>query len=269
MRVPVVSREGKPLMPTTPARCRKMIESGVARKQWSKEGVFYVQMLIPVGEEIQEMALAIDPGSKYDGYAVSGTREVVLQGMAVLPSRVKKRMEVRKHQRRARRHRNLRRRPARFDNRKRKGGWIAPSQLAKVQLRIRIMQRLCQILPVTDILIEDVRFNHYEKRWGRHFSTVEIGKTKVYEAARGGNRRRQGGTTHSNSDLRKGDVIWCVGQGVGHVGGWRRSGRSVSLINSYGKRIWRVANNRTRLLARSPNVLTEKRKCHFAFQGRK
>ena len=83
MRVPVVSQEGKPLMPTTPARCRKMLCSGVAEKHWSKEGVFYIQMLIPVGEEAQDMALAIDPGSKYDGYTVSGTQEVVLQGMAM------------------------------------------------------------------------------------------------------------------------------------------------------------------------------------------
>jgi len=30
-----------------------------------------------------------------------------------------------------------------------------------------------------------VRFNHYEKRWGKHFSGVEIGKTSLYEYLRG------------------------------------------------------------------------------------
>ena len=46
-------------------------------------------MLIPVGEQVQDMfasltddfvlrALAIDPGSKYDGYAVSGEKEIAL-----------------------------------------------------------------------------------------------------------------------------------------------------------------------------------------------
>lgn len=184
MRIPVVSKEDKPLMPTTPARCRKMLRDSVAEKRWSKEGIFYIKMLIPVGNNVQDVALAIDPGSKYDGYCVSGTKEVILMGMSVLPSRVHKRMETRKMLRRNRRYRKCRRRKARFNNRKKKAGWIAPSQLAKVQFRTRLMERFYQLLPIVDIIIEDVRFNHYKKRWGKHFSTVEIGKTKVYEAAR-------------------------------------------------------------------------------------
>ena len=80
MRVPVISKDGKPLMPTKSAKARKMIEGGVAKKcsfrspttssyGWSKTGTFYIQMLIPVGEEVQDMALAIDPGSKYVRFA--------------------------------------------------------------------------------------------------------------------------------------------------------------------------------------------------------
>ena len=183
MRVPVISKDGKPLMPTMPARCRKMLEDGVAKKQWSKEGVFYIQMLVPSGYEMQEITLAIDPGSKWDGYCVSGSKEVALMGMAVLPSQVHKRMETRRMLRRNRRNRNCRRREAQFSNRRKKQGWIAPSQLAKVQSRIRLMQRLCKLFPLTDVVIEDVKFDHYRKRWGKHFSTVEIGKTKVYEEA--------------------------------------------------------------------------------------
>lgn len=171
-------------MPTTPARCRKMLEDGVAEKKWTNEGVFYIKMLIEVGDEKQGVVLAIDPGSSYDGYCVSGTEEVALMGMAVLPSRVHKRMETRRALRRSRRHRKCRRREARFDNRKKKKGWIAPSQLAKVQLRIQLMERLCKIFPITDIVIEDVCFNHAKWRDGARFSTVEIGKTKVYSRAK-------------------------------------------------------------------------------------
>jgi hypothetical protein len=46
------------------------------------------------------------------------------------------------------------------------------------------MERLCKIFRVTDIVIEDVRFNHHKWRSGAHFSTVEIGKTKVYDKAK-------------------------------------------------------------------------------------
>ncbi|MFQ6118906.1 MAG: hypothetical protein ACE5KE_03355, partial [Methanosarcinales archaeon] len=39
---------------------------------------------------------------------------------------------------------------------------------------------------ITTYLVEDVRFNHYTKRWGpHHFSTVEIGKTILYNTLSG------------------------------------------------------------------------------------
>jgi RRXRR protein len=47
MRIPVISIEGQPLMPTTPARARKWIESGKAVKKWSDVGLFYVQLVNP------------------------------------------------------------------------------------------------------------------------------------------------------------------------------------------------------------------------------
>jgi len=53
--------------------------------------------------------------------------------------------------------------------------------LAKVQFRIKIVRDLAKIFPLNYIAVEDVRFNHYKKRWGKHFSTVEIGKAMLYE----------------------------------------------------------------------------------------
>jgi hypothetical protein len=45
MRIPVISRDNQPLMPTTSARARKWIESGKAVKRWSDVGQFYVQLV--------------------------------------------------------------------------------------------------------------------------------------------------------------------------------------------------------------------------------
>ena len=84
MRVPVVSVDGKPLMPTKPAKARKMMRDGVAVGKFNKLDI--VQMMIPVGDRTQDVSLSVDPGSKYDGYAVRtgsavGTdRERYLQG---------------------------------------------------------------------------------------------------------------------------------------------------------------------------------------------
>ncbi|MDB9315330.1 RRXRR domain-containing protein, partial [Spirulina sp. CS-785/01] len=44
-RIPVVSKDGQPLMPTKPSRARKWVESGRAVGKWSDLGIYYVQLL--------------------------------------------------------------------------------------------------------------------------------------------------------------------------------------------------------------------------------
>lgn len=181
-RVPVVGKDGAPLTPCTPSKARKLIKGGVAEKKWNKLGIFYIQMLVDTRKETPEMCLGMDPGSKFDGYAVVSEKEIQQTGMSILPKMVRKKNENRREMRRARRFRKTWRRPCRFDNRKKPEGWIAPSQKAKVDFRLRIIEELCKLYPIRRFAVEDVRFNHYKKRWGKFFSTVEIGKTKLYEA---------------------------------------------------------------------------------------
>jgi len=69
LRIPVISREGKPLMPTTPARTRKLIAGKVARGNFNKLGIFSLHMLVTVGQRTQPLKMTIDTGSKYEGYA--------------------------------------------------------------------------------------------------------------------------------------------------------------------------------------------------------
>jgi hypothetical protein len=98
--------------------------------------------------------------------------------MAVMPEEVHKKMDTRWNLRRARRHRSTRRRPWR--PRSLGSNWIAPSQLAKVLFRLAIVRELCRLFPVKHFIVEDVKFDHYNKRWGKYFSTAEIGKTYYY-----------------------------------------------------------------------------------------
>ncbi|MCD8490190.1 MAG: RRXRR domain-containing protein, partial [Desertifilum sp.] len=44
LKVPVVSPDGKPLMPTKPSRARRWIRESLAVGKWSDLGVFYVQL---------------------------------------------------------------------------------------------------------------------------------------------------------------------------------------------------------------------------------
>lgn len=183
-RIPVVSVDGKPLMPTTPRKARLLIKDGLALPRRNKLGLFYVQMLRPMGTRTQLVALAVDPGAKYDGVAVASHRQVELKAMVFLPDDVPGKMESRRNLRRARRYRNTPRRSERFDNRKRKGYWLAPTQKSKVETRLKVVRELCRIYPVKLIITEDVRYNHYKFRDGKYFSTVEIGKTLTYQEYR-------------------------------------------------------------------------------------
>ncbi|HOV78798.1 MAG TPA: RRXRR domain-containing protein, partial [Bacillota bacterium] len=179
-RVPVVGMDGNPLMPTTPRKVRLLIRGGLAEPRRNKLGLFYIRMLRPVGTATQPVALAVDPGAKYDGVAVASRKQVELKAMVLLPDDVPRKMEARRHLRRARRYRKTPRRPARFDNRRRKGYWLAPTQRSKVETRLKVVRELCKIFPIRLIVTEDVRYNHYRYRDGKHFSTVEIGKTLTY-----------------------------------------------------------------------------------------
>jgi len=183
-RIPVVSASGQPLMPCKPSKARKLMQEGKAIGKWSKLGIFYIQLTFDpasIPNQHQRVVLGLDPGSKFDGIAVVSKKSVLQTGMLELPKGIAKKMEQRRRMRRFRRYRKTRRRPCRFNNRKRKEGWIAPSQKAKVDFRLKIIEELRKLYPITDYIVEDVRFNHYRKRWGKYFSTAEIGKKKLYE----------------------------------------------------------------------------------------
>lgn len=81
--------------------------------------------------------------------------------------------------RRNRRYRKNRKRNPRPKDTKHTG-WISPTQRAKVEFRLILILRYLKLYPITHFAVEDVKFNHYKKRWGKNFSTVEIGKTKLY-----------------------------------------------------------------------------------------
>ena len=111
-RVPVLHRDRTPLMPCKPAKARKLIRDGKAIKRWTREGVFYIQLTFETSKDTQPMCLGIDPGSKYDGYAVLTDQEIVTSAMAILPD-IRKKVELRRILRRGRRYRKNRRRKAR------------------------------------------------------------------------------------------------------------------------------------------------------------
>lgn len=97
MRVPVISADNIPLMPTKPSRARRWIKEGKAIGNFNKLGIFYVQLISePSSTKTQEIVIGLDPGKMFSGIAVQ-TKKYTLQMLhLVLPFKtVKKRMKQR------------------------------------------------------------------------------------------------------------------------------------------------------------------------------
>lgn len=175
----VLGTSGKPLSPTNWRKAKKLIKGGVAKQIWSKFNTFGIQMLVDTRKEVPETAIGIDFGTKFEGYSVVCGTENNLNINLILPNKknIVKKLNERRALRRTRRNR-LCRRPARFNNRNR-NGFIAPSQLSVVNSRLKIIRELVNLYPVRFCGLEDVCFNHFKKKWGKQFSTIEIGKNRI------------------------------------------------------------------------------------------
>ena len=186
-RLFVLSCFGKPLMPCKPQKARKLICGKVAKPIWNKFGMMGIQMLFPTAENLQKTVFAIDGGNKFEGVSLIVGKENLLNVMWLLPNKktITQKLDKRRELRRARRWRNCRRRACRFDNRVKSFGWIAPSQLVVVNSRLKLIREFFKYYPISIVGFEDVKFNHREKKWGKNFSTIEIGKTKIKNYLKG------------------------------------------------------------------------------------
>ena len=196
IRVPVLSPEGKPLMPTSSARARKWIANGKAKPVWNDLNMFCVQLLVePSGTETQDIVVGIDPGKLFSGLAAVSKKAVLFAAHLVLPfKRVVARKQAQKILRRARRGRRINRnipfaqrahRQKRFDNRR--GNKLPPSIRANRQLELRIVKELIELFPITEIVYEyvkadvDLTSGRKKARSGKGFSPVMVGQKWMWE----------------------------------------------------------------------------------------
>jgi len=85
-RVPVVDPDGRPLMPTTPARARKWIQRLKAVGKRNKLGVFYVQLTQkPLLHETQPIVVGTDRGKCFTGIAFQTKLATIALFHACLP----------------------------------------------------------------------------------------------------------------------------------------------------------------------------------------
>jgi 5-methylcytosine-specific restriction endonuclease McrA len=149
-----------PMNPIHPAHAKKLLDA-------KKAAVFrrypFVLIMNRVVEDIvtYPITLKIDPGSKSTGIALVNNRDEVMWGMELQHRglAIKDSLETRKAVRRGRRARHTRYRQARFLNRKRSEGWLAPSLRHRVLTINTWVKRLCKFAPIANIAQELVRFD--------------------------------------------------------------------------------------------------------------
>jgi len=181
-RISVVDKRGVPLMPCKAVRARLLLKKGKAIAKWNKLGIFYIQLTYAVEPNNQILVVGVDPGTKYEAISVVGKRDTVLNIMLKSVDWVKKALEQRRNMRRARRYRKTRRRPCRFNNRLSRKNWLPPSVKARWDVKFRIISQLKKILPVTYIVVEDIKAVSKKKArsWNINFSPIEVGKQYFY-----------------------------------------------------------------------------------------
>ena len=141
MRVFVLSREGYPLMPTTPRRARLWLKARRARVV--RRDPFTIQLRFETTSYTQPVTVGVDTGSQAVGLAALANGEVLVQAEVHLRTDISVKLAQRRTYRRARRSRTTRYRPARWANRRRKAGWLPPSVCSK--LHATGQQNCCRI----------------------------------------------------------------------------------------------------------------------------
>jgi hypothetical protein len=179
-----VRYKNKPLMPMKGSRVRKFIELNLGKIKYDRKlKLHYLDLKYPPSDtKTQYIVLGIDPGSSFDGFSVVSAdthhcNYELIQRAKKGKYSIKKFLERRAMNRKLRRSR-LWHRPIRFDNRTSKK--LAPTIRANVDMRKWLISKLAEYFPITKIVVEDVKFNHFKSNKGSSFSAAEQGKTELY-----------------------------------------------------------------------------------------
>lgn len=183
--VPVVDKNNVPQMPTTCSRAKRWIKTGKATGFW-KKGIYCVRLNVePSGRIHQPIAVGIDPGSKKEGITVKSASRTYLNTQADAVTWVKENVETRRNLRRSRRSRTTpcrKNKWYRLINTKR----IPPSTKARWQWKLRVVDWLRSMYPITNFVVENIAAKTKEgkRKWNASFSPLEVGKKWFYAELR-------------------------------------------------------------------------------------
>lgn len=160
-KVFVVDHKRRPVNPVHPGRARLLLSEGKAAIL--KHFPFTLVLKVTIEQpQVHPLRIKLDPGSKATGVAIINDTSGEVVFAAELTHRgqaIKQALDDRRAVRRSRRQRKTRYRKSRFDNRRRKAEWIAPSLSSRVANIRTWVERLRKVCNLTDISMELVKFD--------------------------------------------------------------------------------------------------------------
>lgn len=154
----VLNIQGKPLMPCKEAKARKLLKQGKAKV--IKKEPFTIQLIFECENQVQEVTLGVDAGSKAIGLSVTTDKDELFSAEVELRNDIVDLLSTRRQNRRTRRNR-LRYRKPRFLNRvgSKNKGWLAPSIENKINTHLKVISKIYEILPISKTIVEVASFD--------------------------------------------------------------------------------------------------------------
>ena len=153
----VLNHNGKPLMPCQAVNARILLKQRKAKVV--RREPFTIQLLYSSSGYKQTITLGVDAGAKHIGLSASTKQKELYSADVELRTDIVDLLATRRELRRGRRSRNTRYRPARFYNRKKPNSWLAPSVQNRIDAHLSVISKICQILPISKIVVETASFD--------------------------------------------------------------------------------------------------------------
>ena len=154
----VLNKNRQPLMPTgNHAKVRVLLKSGKAKVV--NKCPFTIQLLYRTTIYTQKVNFGVDAGSKHIGLSATTKDKVLFESDVELRNDIVNLLSTRRQNRRTRRNHKTRYRKPRFNNRRRKDGWLTPSIQNKVDTHLTVIRKVYEILPISRIIVEVASFD--------------------------------------------------------------------------------------------------------------
>ena len=156
----VLDRSKKPLDMISHAKARILLKNRLAVVHKIYPFTIRLKDNSCVGND-KSYTVKIDPGSRHTGIAIVDNKDqvVMLTEIEHRGHLIKKNMDSRRVVRRNRRNRKTRYREARFLNRTRPQGWLAPSVKSRADNVINFIRKYKKLININKVMIENVSFD--------------------------------------------------------------------------------------------------------------